>query len=288
MKNSKSEQKNDPPASDSPPDTKSELKLAFESPKFWLAVVLVGLYIVLVVYLFLIAKKTLETNWLRYLYLLAGVEAIVFAAVGYIFGKDVSRRSKELTDKAVSDAQKEKEKAEQKRKEEEQKKEAEKKKNQSLAKKLITLREAVIAENSLANQNPLSQLENFQKLSTDQSNIDIQNLRQTGSSRALNLALSYEDFDMEGLTVQFSYNIKVEGLRYLEINGQRKTKDSGYFFGISAATNTICVEVFRNNSKAWEFTATSIMDSEGEDMEMVSSPLTSTSNRGCFEIRHKD
>lgn len=47
---------------------------------------------VLVAYLFADASSTSEQVWLRRVYLFGGVEAIVFAAVGWLFGREVNRQ----------------------------------------------------------------------------------------------------------------------------------------------------------------------------------------------------
>jgi hypothetical protein len=49
-----------------------------------------------------------ETQWMRWIYLLSGVEAIAFAAAGYFFGSEVNRKAAEYAqeeaDSAKSDA----------------------------------------------------------------------------------------------------------------------------------------------------------------------------------------
>ena len=58
-----------------------------------------------------------ETMWNRYLYLFIGIETIVFTAVGFIFGKEVSRVALDNAQKDKKDTQKQIEKE---RKEKEQ------------------------------------------------------------------------------------------------------------------------------------------------------------------------
>lgn len=47
--------------------------------------------------------KVEETEWTRAVYLLSGVEAIVYAAVGYLFGKDVNRERAENAEKRAEE-----------------------------------------------------------------------------------------------------------------------------------------------------------------------------------------
>ncbi len=44
-------------------------------------------------------------TWTRYTFLLGGIEAIAFAAVGYLFGKEVHRQQAEKAEKRAQDAQ---------------------------------------------------------------------------------------------------------------------------------------------------------------------------------------
>jgi hypothetical protein len=46
-----------------------------------------------------------QTTWQRYVYLLSGFEAIVFAAVGWMFGKEVHRGQAESAEKTAKEAQ---------------------------------------------------------------------------------------------------------------------------------------------------------------------------------------
>ena len=45
-----------------------------------------------------------ESTWSRYIYLLGGLEAIVFTAVGWLFGREVNRKQAEQAEKATKDA----------------------------------------------------------------------------------------------------------------------------------------------------------------------------------------
>jgi hypothetical protein len=83
-----------------------------------------------------------EIEWSRYLYLIAGIEAIVFVAVGFVFGKDVARKAQQnaenianTSQQTASQAINEKEQAQQK--------------TQDIKKSLISLAEAVIAEQNM-------------------------------------------------------------------------------------------------------------------------------------------
>jgi len=54
-----------------------------------------------------------EMEWTRAVYLLSGVEAIAFAAAGFIFGREVNRQRAEKAEKRASEAQAQKEESQQ-------------------------------------------------------------------------------------------------------------------------------------------------------------------------------
>jgi hypothetical protein len=58
--------------------------------RFAIAVLALAAFAVFVLYL-LRHSDVAQARWERYVYLLTGIEAIVFAAVGWLFGREVSR-----------------------------------------------------------------------------------------------------------------------------------------------------------------------------------------------------
>lgn len=80
--------------------------------KFYFAAVVLGLalvaYAIMVIYLFRHTDAT-EPTWSRELLLLTGVEAITFAGVGWLFGKEVNRgaaeAAKDANEKASAKAE---------------------------------------------------------------------------------------------------------------------------------------------------------------------------------------
>lgn len=79
------------------------------APAKWLlpiAVILLTLYVVVLVWLFFTAddKDASETIWGRYVFLLGGLEAIVFTAVGWLFGREVNRKQAEQAETAQDEA----------------------------------------------------------------------------------------------------------------------------------------------------------------------------------------
>jgi hypothetical protein len=66
-------------------------------------IALIG-FAILVVYLFDNMDMT-EQRWLRSTYLLAGIEAIVFASVGWLFGKEVHRAQAESAEQRADESE---------------------------------------------------------------------------------------------------------------------------------------------------------------------------------------
>lgn len=67
-------------------------------------VVLLG-FAALVVYLLLRAGPATELEWTRSVYLFGSVEAITFAAAGFVFGREVHRRQAESAEARADEAQ---------------------------------------------------------------------------------------------------------------------------------------------------------------------------------------
>lgn len=77
-------------------------------PLFVVAIALVALFLALSVWLFAAANDegTTEMVWSRYAYIVGGLEAIVFAAVGWLFGREVNRGTAEVAKKQADVAKK--------------------------------------------------------------------------------------------------------------------------------------------------------------------------------------
>jgi len=71
------------------------------------AVVIVGFYLVGLAVLFLFWNGANDVTWTRAVYVAGGVEAIAFAAAGYLFGKEVHREQAEQANTRANDAQRE-------------------------------------------------------------------------------------------------------------------------------------------------------------------------------------
>ena len=73
---------------------------------YLIACLILFIFGVFVVYLVGMAGPKIEqVHWVRLTYLFSGVEAIAFAAAGFLFGKEVHRRQAENAEARASDAQ---------------------------------------------------------------------------------------------------------------------------------------------------------------------------------------
>lgn len=79
--------------------------------QFTVATILLGAFLVLVGVMLWKADSGTETIWQRRVYLFGGVEAIVFTAVGWLFGSEVHRAEAQTAKKDAADAKKEAEQA---------------------------------------------------------------------------------------------------------------------------------------------------------------------------------
>jgi hypothetical protein len=72
----------------------------------WVTVAVVAAFLAVVAYLLLWKTGGNETGWMRRVYLLNGIEAIAFAAVGWLFGREVHRAAAETAEKRAGQAEK--------------------------------------------------------------------------------------------------------------------------------------------------------------------------------------
>lgn len=215
--------------------------------------------------------ETDEPYWSRMILLFSSIEAIAFGALGYVFGKEITKKVAKTAEEGQKNAKEEAKEAKEKQKETEEK-------TNRIKDKLTALREAVIAEQQTLNPN--LRLTQIRKDGTNK------NIARTPKSRAHKLALLYDDVNILGLSVDFKYTITAEDFKYIQIDGVKKTSKSGRFSSVPAYGRKVRVEVIRGSMKPWEFKATAITDQDGESMEMVSSPLKSSSNSDSFYIKY--
>lgn len=162
-------------------EIKTEKKIQetiIEFMKYFMAFIVLAFYFGIITFLFFKVEGSAgkETEWGKYLFLVAGIEAIVFVAVGYVFGKDIARKSQANAQKIVNASEKVTKQAV-------QDKENAQKKTQKKKEQLIALIETIITEHSLLNRTS--------------NDFSVQTTDETPKSRAFNLALELKQLNNE-------------------------------------------------------------------------------------------
>ena len=93
------------PATAPPPPTSASASGASWRWLLWAAIAIVFAYVVFVLLAFVRADDKLpETDWSRSVYVLLGVEALAFTAVGWLFGREVHRGEAQEAQKHADEA----------------------------------------------------------------------------------------------------------------------------------------------------------------------------------------
>jgi hypothetical protein len=259
------------------PKEESKFNDQWQSVRFKLAIAILAVYVLFMAYLAIAQIQIEEPFWGRLVFLFSGIEAIVFTAVGFVFGREINRKSEQLASKMVKDAEKEKEKAEEQKKDAESKKEKADREAKINKLKLSKLQEAVITENRVLKSIQGSDSLQFKGQTATDSTI---------GSRALDLATKYES-DESTLIVSFDYEVEAEGFNSLMVDGETKSSKTGYFASVYPYGKTIDVLIDRDNNDTWKFNAKNIMDQDGRSMVIEGyTPKESNSNKLTFQIKY--
>jgi len=243
---------------------------SFGLQKFVLAILIFLAYLIFIVYM-LYESKTTDLAWTRMLYLFSGLEAIVFAALGYVFGKDVHRIRAEKAEERAEDA---------KKSEKDAKKEAEKANEKARIEKEkgIQLSTAVVARNMVSEKASSSNFE-FIKSTAKQSN--------HSSSDFFLVDLVNKLYPDKGVaTLSFEYEISPpEKIISISINNKRKTSKKGSYSGIYFIDNSFEVDVeLENDLDDWTLKITRIWDTDGNEKKQIGGKLEGSGQRGIVKL----
>lgn len=236
----------------------------FESQKFKLAIIILVAYIIFIASM-LYNSDTLELTWTRRLYLFSGLEAIVFAALGYVFGKDIHRVRAENAEQNVDQAKKEADKA---------KKEAENAKEQAQHEKEkgIQLSTAIISRNNQSPQDNIYELKGIEGLDNSKNNYQDNYL----------VSLAKELYPINDIkkSVTFNYEISPgDGIESIEINGTKSSSSTGAYSGVPLIDgNRFEIKVSRSNDDLeWTFKITEVTEKNGLERQQRDGKLVSRS-----------
>ena len=216
--------------------------------KFSLAVIIFIAYMIFIIYLATKASVD-DVLWTRLLYLFTGIEAIVFAALGYVFGKDINRVRAENAEKATEKAKKEEVKA----------KEAVEKAKKEIQKE----REKGIALSTAVKSKHLDTSSMFKTFSVGGAKDT-----QVGSNDYL-AELAYKLYpEVDNIvTIRFNYEITpADNLNNVTVNRVTKKKSIESFSGVPIFDNSFTVHIDRKDkTKDWTIKITKIWDSNGNE-----------------------
>ena len=229
--------------------------------RFILAVIIFIAYIIFIIYL--ITKTSTENDllWTRLLYLFTGIEAIVFAALGYVFGRDINRSRAENAEKDAEKAKKDEAKA--KADAEKAKKESQKEREKGIA-----LSTAVKS----ASTNTRIMFENF---SSKRIKNDVKDKNEFLTELAYKLYPTPYDY----VTISFDYEITPsDNIKDITIDTRTKFPDGGKgsYSDVPIFDNRFSIDVNRKDSlKNWTFKITRIVDSNGKTRKQLEGKLDS-------------
>lgn len=240
------------------------------SQKFKLALLIFIVYISFIAYLLYNTGLKDDLIWTRMLFLFTGIEAITFAALGYVFGKDINRKRAENAEKNADDAKKKEEKA---NKEAEAAKEKAKKdidlakdKAQKEREKGITLSTAVKSLNF-----PSTDInEDFTTKSATGVN------KMSNADYLFDLANQLYPKISDYVTVSFRY--ETENINDITINGDTESSAEGTYSGVPIYDNRFTIHANRKDElKDWTIKITNIIDSNGDPRKQLGGKLESSS-----------
>ncbi len=227
---------------------------------------------------FLLTKTTLpDWQWLRLLDLFGSVEAIVFAAAGFLFGREVNRQRANSAEKTAE--QKEKEAALAKEKEA-----AAKKKAENEEKKALQLKTA-IETYSANNKNSFGRVSANVKGISD--NDAVKSLFMESANSDFLVDFANRLFEDHSQTQLLTFNWKVSPankIRSITIGGETFRTDHGSCTALAAPGHKVrvIVETVTGHDQ-WTFTMSKILDEYGNPRKQAGGPTTSSATSETIE-----
>lgn len=244
-----------------------------ESQKFILAIIILIVYLIFIAFMLYNSDVAIETNWNRMLYLFSGIEAIVFAALGYVFGKDIHRIRAEKAEENADQAKKETDKA--KKETDNAKKTAEEEKIKG-----VKLSTAIFSRNTATTEDFSENLKGaFVAGSAIKNN--------AGDDYLVSLAKSLYASD-SFTTVSFDYEISpADKINSITINGKTKSSSTGSYSGVLLSQNLFSIDVEKDSEFVeWTFKISRIIDSNGKKRKQSGGQLVSDRDSAYVQLEN--
>lgn len=223
---------------------------------------------------FLLKKvSVIDWQWIRLMDLFGSVEAIVFAAAGFIFGREVNRQRANSAEKDVKKKEEEVDTA--KKKEELAKKKAVK--NEKIAIQLKTAIDTYSANNR----------NSFESISQN-----LESIRNDDSLKSIVQESANSDFLVEYANQLFENELQSEWLTFdweiqpankiksISIGGETYTRNKGTCTMLSTLNHSFIIEVFTVSGRdEWTFTTSHILNEDDDSMSQKGGSKKSTSAR---------
>lgn len=242
------------------------------SQKFKLAILIFLVYIFFIVYM-LIESGTKEIDWTRMLYLFSGLEAIVFAALGYVFGKDIHRIRAENAEEDAKQAKKETDKAKKESEIAKDKAQREREKGIELSSSIRSQFENSGKDNDV-NFEAKKGAEAFVKgVAKDNYLLKLAN----------NLYPEYSNS-----LISFDYDITpADKINSITINGVTEESASGTFSKVQCVDNCFNVHVEKGvDFGNWTLKITRIIAADGSEKRQVGGKLVSSEDTDVVELEN--
>ncbi|WP_433811395.1 hypothetical protein [Flavobacterium johnsoniae] len=240
-------------------------------PKFAAAIVLFIAYLIFIAYM-LHESKTTELAWTRMLYIFSGLEAIVFAALGYVFGKDIHRIRAEKAEENEVKAKKEADTAKRESEIAKDKAQREKEKGIQLSSAVLSRNQQSLNENVFHFEalKATKGVENI--VSGDSYLIDLANMLYPGSTA----------------TMSFDYEITpADKIKSITIDGITEYEPKGTFVGVHFPGNRFVVHVEKiTDFDDWTFTISRISCTDSIRRKQVGGKLVSNGYKGTVKLEN--
>lgn len=219
-----------------------------------------------------------DSEWIRLMDLFGSVEAIVFAAVGFIFGREVNRQRANSAEKTVKKKEEELKDAKQKEKQEREKAEE----NEKIALQLKT----AINVHSANNRNTVEDIS--EKLSSFKNDDSMKSFLKASTNTNFLVQFANDLFEDKALSEWITFNWKIEPankIKSISIGGIIKNTNEGTCTMLKTIDHSFIVEVQTiTGHDTWTFSTEKVINENDASMKQKGGSKTSASTRELIEM----